>query len=262
MQTPVIALVFSMFLLSSCEFSSSSNEASGEVRQVSQAIQRDEVESVRTSIAISAGRLTVRGGANNLVDTEISFSNSDWEPEIEYTSSGNTGRLRIEQPETRGIDLNFNDEFTNDWLIQLNDEVVQDLELSVGAGETDIDLRGLQLNYVDIDAGVGEHSINLADTSVPRVNLNAGVGEVSVDLSGKWNNDLRAEFNGGIGELNLLLPADVGIRMEVNGALGAINAPELRKNGRVYTNELYGQSEYVLELEIKAGIGTVNVSLQ
>jgi len=254
----------SLFLLMSCEINTGSGEnaSDGELRQISQAIKLDQVETVRTNISMRAGRLTVKGGAENLVDTEIAYSNQDWEPEIAYTSSGNTGRLRIEQPEGSGINFNFNDNFTNDWNILLNDALVQDLDVSIGAGETELDLRGLRLSSLDIDAGVGEHSVNLANTSVPQLRLNAGVGEVNVDLSGAWNNDLEAAFNGGIGELNLLLPAGIGIRMEVSGALGSINAPDLNKNGSVYTNDLYGQSDHVMDLEVKAGIGSVNVRVE
>lgn len=253
-------LVFLLPLLVACEINTESKNNGG-IRQVSQTVEMDEAETVKTYISMKAGQLTVRGGAENLVDTDITFSHEDWQPEIEYTTTGNTGRLRIEQPDIRGINFNIGDDDANNWVIQLNDEVPQDLNLSIGAGETEIDLRALKLNSVNLDAGVGEHSLNLANTSVPDLQINAGVGEVSIDLSGEWRNDLDAEINGGIGELNLLLPRDIGIRVEVSGALGSVNAPELNKNGRVFTNDLYGESDYVLSLEVTAGIGSVNISL-
>lgn len=248
-------------LLAACDLKRESDNNGG-VRQLSQSIQKDEAETVKTHISMKAGKLTLKGGAENLVDTDITSSREDWQPEIEYTSTGKTGRLRIEQPDIQGFNLNFGENETNNWVIQLNDDLPQDLNLSIGAGETDLDLQGLQLNSVNIDAGVGEHHVNLASTSVPKLDINAGVGEVSVDLSGRWNNDLDAEINGGIGELNLLLPKDIGIRIEVSGALGSVNAPELNKDGRVFTNDLYGESEYVLNFEVKAGIGSVNVSIE
>lgn len=264
MKKKLILSAVSLIILASCEINTGSGNsaANGEVRQISQAIKMDEAETVKTDISMQAGRLTVKGGARNLVDTEISAGRKEWEPEIEYTLSGKTGRLRIEQPEADGINFNFNEDFVNDWNILLNDDIVQDIDFRIGAGETELDLRGLKLNSLKIDAGVGEHNINLFNTSVPQIRLNAGIGEVSVDLSGEWNNDLEAEFNGGIGELSLLLPAKVGIRVEVNGALGSINAPGLNKDGRVYTNDLYGKSEYLLDLEVKAGIGEVNIRLE
>lgn len=264
MKTKISISLAIVVLLSACEINTGSQEAgnNAEIRQISQAIKKDEAETVRTDISMRAGRLTVKGGAKNLVDTEIAFSRDEWEPEIEYTLSGKTGRLRIEQPEVSGINFNFDDNFVNDWTILLNEDIMQDIDFEIGAGETELDLRGLRLNSVDIDAGVGEHSINLSGTSVPQIRLNAGVGEVSVDLSGRWNNGMEAEFNGGIGELNLLLPSDIGIRMEVSGALGSINAPGLNKNGKVYTNDLYGDTEYVMDIEVTAGIGQVNVSVE
>lgn len=264
MKSTFTLCTIAMLLLAACEISTRSNEnaADGETQRISQAIPLDDAETVRANISIRAGRLTVKGGAENLVDTDISYSRAEWEPEIEYNLNGKTGRLRIAQPESEGINLNFNDNFVNDWNILLNDAIVQDIDFEIGAGETDLDLRGLRLNSVDIDAGVGEHSINLSGTSVPQIRVNAGVGEVSVDLSGQWDNDVEANFNGGIGELNLLLPSAIGIRMEVSGALGSINAPGLNKNGQVYTNDLYGDAEYVMEIEVTAGIGQVNVSVE
>ncbi len=254
-------LILLLPLMAACEFRSESNHDGG-TRQIAQSIKLDEVESVKTSISMKAGKLTVKGGATNMVDTDITSSREEWQPDIEYTSTGSTGRLHIEQPDFEGINFNFGDDESNNWLIQLNDDLTQDLDLNIGAGETDLDLRGLKLNSVNIDAGVGEHNINLANTSVPRLDINAGVGEISVDLSGQWNNDLDADIKGGIGELNLLLPKEIGIHIEVSGALGSVNAPELSKNGNEYTNDLYGKSDYVLSLEIKAGIGTVNVSVE
>lgn len=248
-------------LLAACDFRGESSHNGG-VRQLSQSIKMDEAEVIKTHISMKAGKLSVSGGAENLVDTDITSSREDWQPKIEYTSTGNTGRLRIEQPDIQGINFNFGENETNHWVIRLNDALPQDLDLQIGAGETELDLRGLKLNRVNIDAGVGEHSINLANTSVPELDINAGVGEISVDLSGQWTNDLDAEINGGIGELNLLLPQNIGIRIEVSGALGSVNAPELNKDGQTFTNELYGESEHLLNLEIKAGIGTVNVSIE
>lgn len=254
----------SIIFLNACGIRSTSEEetSGGPTQQMSQAIKRDKAETVRTNISMRAGTLVVRGGAENLVDTEISSNREEWKPEIEYTLNGKTGRLRIEQPESEGINFNINDDFVNNWNIQLNNDITQDLDVKIGAGETDLDLRGLQLNSIDIDAGVGEHNINLANTSIPQIRLNAGVGEISVDLTGQWDNDLEAEFNGGIGELNLILPNEAGIRMEVTGAIGSINAPGLDKDGRVYTNNNYRSGGHVMELEVKAGIGQVNVSLE
>ena len=264
MKRHTFLFVSCLLVLTSCEINTGSGEeaADGSTKQISQAIKKDDAERVRTTISMRAGRLMVKGGADNLVDTDISSNREEWKPEIEYTLSGKTGRLRIEQPESEGLNFNFNDDYVNDWDILLNENIAQDLDVKIGAGETTLDLRGMMLNSVKIDAGVGEHNINLSGTSVPELRLNAGVGEVSVNLTGKWNNDLIAEFNGGIGELNLILPSDMGIRMQVSGALGSINAPALEKNGRVYTNDLYGDSEYMIELEVTAGIGEVNLSLE
>ncbi|WKN31875.1 toast rack family protein [Porifericola rhodea] len=253
--------LLSLLICIACDSRSSSDQESTSLRQLNQTVKLDNAERIKASIKMGAGRLRVMGGAKNLVDTDISFTRESWEPRIEYTNNGTTGRLRIEQEELRGLNFNFGDEDENMWNIQLNNTVPYDLEVTMGAGESELDLRQLNLERLKIDAGVGEHEINLSGSSVPDLQINAGVGEVSVDLSGERKNNLYADINGGIGELNLLLPKGVGIRLEVNGALGSINAPGLSKDNDVYFNALYGQSEVEIELNVKAGIGSVNVSI-
>ncbi|MEM6842210.1 MAG: toast rack family protein [Bacteroidota bacterium] len=252
-------------LLSACDIPfSTAQEEAGDTRTITQQIGTKGAESVATTIEMKAGKLTVTGGAKQLMEADFTFNYDSWEPEISYETQDNTGFLTIEQPKLQNLNINLSDdEQVNEWVIQLNDDVLQDLSCNLGAGETNLDLRGLSLNSVDINAGVGEHTINLRDSSVPELDIKAGVGEVTLDLTGKWQNDLIADIKGGIGELNLSLPGTVGIRLEIAGGLGDVDVPNgFRKDGRVYTNDLYDTSDHRLEFEIKAGLGSINVEVE
>lgn len=254
-----------LFLLSACDISiNTSREEPGETQTVTQSIDAKGARSVSTSIEMKAGKLTVTGGANKLMDADFTFNYDSWEPDISYETQDENGFLTIEQPDLKSFNINFDeDEQVNEWVVQLNDNILQDLSCNMGAGETELDLRGLTLNSVNISAGVGEHTINLHNSSVPELDIQAGVGEVSVDLSGEWNNDLDAEIKGGIGELNLILPSDVGIRLRIAGGLGSVDMPRgFTKDGRTYTNEQYKTAEYRLEFDIKAGMGSINVEVE
>ncbi len=210
---------------------------------------------------MGAGTLLVTGGADQLMEADFEYNRESWRPEISFEQNDSRGNLFIEQPDlTDDLNINLGDDQRNEWRIRLSDQVLLDLECEIGAGETDLDLQGLKLTSVDIDAGVGQHSIILTDTDLPELRIDAGVGEVNIDLRGAWNNNLRADINGGIGALNLQVPADVGVRLEVSGALGSVNVPlDYVKDGATYTNAAYEQAEYRIEVDVAAGLGSIEV---
>ncbi len=256
-----VLLVLSV-LTTACSIRSDSNqEEPTELRTLSESVARNDVDRLTTRISIGAGKLLVTGGADELMEADFEYSQEDWEPEIDFQSDGIEGQLSIDQPGlTDDLNFNFGNNQRNEWRIRLNDEVLQTLECRMGAGESELDLRGLALRRVDIDAGVGEHEIMLANTSLPELTLDVGVGEVTLDLSGAWKNNLRAEIDGGIGELNLKVPADVGVRLDVSGGLGSVDVPpSYTKDGNTYVNEAYQGSEYRLEIDVDAGIGSIDV---
>lgn len=260
-----ISYLFNLLLLASCDINiNTSREEPIDTQTLSQTIKANGAESVSTSIKMKAGKLIVTGGASELMNADFTYNYESWEPEISYETEDDLGFLTVEQPKMESININFDgDDDINEWVIQLNNDVLQDLSCNLGAGETDLDLRGLSLNSVDINAGVGEHTINLQDCSLPELDIQAGVGEVSIDLTGEWRNDLEADIKGGIGELNLSLPGTVGIRLKIAGGLGEVDVPgNFQKDGRTYTNDLYDNVEYRLEFDIKAGLGSINVEVE
>lgn len=264
MKTSLLVFLSLLLLctLTACDLRFGSNEeADSEEHTLTKNIQAN-VQMVNTNISMKAGKLMVTGGAKDMMEADIKYSREAWKPQIYFSEDGQTGQLSIEQPDM-SVDLNLNiDEDMNTWTIKLNDRIQQNFYCEIGAGQTDLDLRGMNFNRVRIDAGVGDHRINLKDTSVPEIEINAGVGQVFLDISGQWRNSLDAEIKGGIGELNLILPADAGIRLNVNGGLGDVHAPELNRNERTYTNDLYGKATHSLEINIKAGMGSIKVSLE
>ncbi len=259
------SVLFSLVLLgaaTSCGIRADNNqEESTELRTLTETIARDSIDRLTTRISIGAGKLLVTAGADQLMEADFEYNQESWKPEIDFQSSGDKGQLSISQPDlTDDFNFNFGDKQHNEWSIRLNNDVLQTLECRMGAGESELDLRGLTLRRVDIDAGVGEHEIILANTSLPELTVDVGVGEVTIDLSGTWKNHLRAEIDGGIGELNLKVPTNVGVRLDVSGGLGSVDVPPgYTKDGNVYINEAYQDAEYRLEIDVDAGIGSIEV---
>ncbi|QHT71390.1 DUF4097 family beta strand repeat protein [Rhodocytophaga rosea] len=230
------------------------------VKKYTQNVEPQGATSVQMQFTQSAGTLKMSGGATtHLMEGVFTMTNQAWKPEISFTNQNNKGTLIVKQP--GGKNVNMDDGDSNDWQVRLNNSIPMDMELTVGAGQSTVDLRNTKLSKLHLKAGAGDFTVNLANTSVPTLDIDAGVGEMKLDLSGKWSNNLEAEINGGIGEITLKLPRKTGVRVKVNG-LGSIGHEGFKKEEGYYVNESYKKTSSTLQIEINCGLGSVNLELE
>ena len=88
-----------------------------------------------------------------------------------------------------------------------------------------------------------------------------GAGRTTIDLTGAYDSDLVASIQGGVGRATVLLPSEVGVRVEAQGGLGEINTEGLQKEGEAYVNDAYGDSEVTLDVDIQGGVGQINLEV-
>lgn len=93
------------------------------------------------------------------------------------------------------------------------------------------------------------------------LNITAGAGGGTVDLSGDWQADLEASIRVSVGRITLIVPKAVGVRVDIVGGLGDVNAPGLTRYGKAYINDAYGNSAVTLDIGIMGGVGQLNVEL-
>jgi hypothetical protein len=231
----------------------------GKLQTESQVVELGGAESVRVEIWMGAGKLDVAGGAGGLLDADFTYNVAEFKPEVAYSSNV----LTIRQPDVEGrASLWDLDDYRYEWDLRLNDSVAMDMSIDVGAGAADLKLGSLSLTKLDIEAGAGDVTVDLAGaSSLARLNIGIGAGEVAVDLSGDWQVDLDAEIKGGVGKATLRLPRGVGVRVDVEGGLGKVNASGLKKDGDAYVNDAYGESEVTLRIDVQAGVGEIDLEL-
>ena len=210
----------------------------GELRTDSHSIDLGDAESVTVDLKMGAGELTIAGGADALVEADFTYNVADWKPVVDYSVSGERGKLSIQQPEVQKWGV---DSYRYEWGLRFNDGVPIDLNVVLGAGKSLLDMRHLSLTKLD---------------------LKMGVGDVELDLRGEREQDLDVTIRGGVGEATVRLPKDVGVRVKVTGGLGTVNAEGLRRDGDVYVNEAYGESSATIILDIEGGVGEINLEVQ
>ncbi len=230
----------------------------GELQTESQSVELGDAESVRVAIAMGAGELAVAGGADELLEADFTYNVAELKPEVTY--SGGTLNVRNPDVDVGVTSLWDMDDYRNEWDLRLNDDVPMDMSIEVGAGRSDLTLGSLALTSLGIETGAGEVTVDLTGApSLTRLDLKMGVGALLMDLTGDWTDDLNANISSGVGELTLRLPGSVGVRVDVEGGLGAVSASNLAKDGDTFTNDAYGESEVTLRFDIEAGVGEINL---
>jgi len=68
--------------------------------------------------------------------------------------------------------------------------------------------------------------------------------------------------DGGIGSGILYLPENIGVRVHVDGGIGSISAKGMNKDGKVYTNDAYGNTDVSIDIDVDAGIGSIDLILK
>jgi hypothetical protein len=236
MKRLAMLLVVASVFLSSC---AAREQQVGEMQHESRSIQPEDATSVRAHLMMGAGELKVSGAADALMEADFSYNVSDWKPEVGYDMvGGDTGELSVEQGSSEGVRLGG--DARNEWDLRFNDDVPADLVVQMGAGESDLDLDSLTLTGLD---------------------LQMGAGKTKVDLTGDYTRGFEARIEGGVGEATVLVPSEVGVRVRAEGGLGKINAEGFRREDQAYVNDAYGDSEVTLEVDVRGGVGQINLQV-
>ncbi len=224
-------------------------------------IEVGDAQVVNATIEVSFGDITLTGGATKLMEGEFRYSSPEWKPLISYQVKNAVGELNVEIPTNINFSLfSFKDKKYKT-IMHLSDDLPMNLFFKVGAGKSQLDLASMELETLSIEAGIGEMVIGLeGNTSLSRLNVKIGVGEATIDLRGKWTQDLDSRIISGLGQVTILLPQNIGVKVETKRGIGSIDASNLNVSGNIYTNQQFGKTDSTLNIYLESGIGKVNLN--
>ena len=158
------------------------------------------------------------------------------ELDVSYSESG--GRANLEIGVESAFSVGIFQSSEEEWNVGLNPRVVYDLDLSLGVGESTVDLTRLEMSGGRLDVGVGRTEVRLPD-------------------SGRFT----LAVNGGVGELRIIAPRDIALRAEVDTGIGSFNNnSRMRSVGDgVYQTEGFATAEDAITLIVNVGIGSVTI---
>ncbi len=168
--------------------------------------------------------------------------------------------------------------------LTLTDQVPMDLELEFGAVRADMDLGGLRLRALNLATGASEAELRvsaanpetmesvrfavgaaslrareLGRLNADEITLEAGVGDVRLDFSGLRRDDTRIRAEMGVGNLEIRIPSEAGIRLTRQSFLTSLDAPELVRRDDAFFSSNWEASTMRVTIEVDAAFGKVSV---
>jgi hypothetical protein len=123
------------------------------------------------------------------------------------------------------------------WDLGLNPGLPLQLDVSLGAGESDVDLTGLMVSGLKMNMGVGLTQVTLPD-------------------KGRF----QAKIDSAIGQTVVVIPAGMAARVRVSTGIGGSQLPaDYRHQDSTYTSPGYESADNRVDLEVNQAIGSITI---
>ena len=219
-------------------------------------VPRDGARSASVKLEVP-GDLRVHPGSCSLVKARARYDaeRADARADFEIDESGHgTVVLAIEKRFAPSTETELD--------VCLSTELPLEVLASVGAGDANIDLSGVQLRDFDAASGTGDTHVDFGDASVAgaEMSIGTGTGDLTVDAKrATWTGKNSLKIDAGTGDVTVYLPRGIGVRVSVDRGVGGLAIRGLEKEGDVYVNGLSSSAEDRLDVDIDTGVGDVTV---
>lgn len=236
---------------------------------------------VHVRLAYGAGTLRVRPADDaTLYDVQLRYDASRVDPTVEWRPESRTLRVqtRLESmrlPAGDGASLTLG----------LSRHAPLDLNVQLGAVSAELDLSGLKVRSLDFSSGASDATVRFdtaATTPLDRVSLqvgagtlrmeglghaqvrqleaSGGVGELVLDFAGAWTGDVDVDLSLAIGQATLVVPADVGVRVEASAQwLNRLELPGFVRDGDRLEKPGYAVARRKLRVTLNSVLGRLRV---
>jgi hypothetical protein len=162
-----------------------------------------------------------------------------------------------------------------------------DLTLKFGAAQAELELGGLSLRRANIETGASQTTVSfstpnqvacsdlsftvgaaefavaqLGNSRCSTISLEGGVGQMVLDFTGEWQTgqDTRVTVSIRLGEVELRIPRDLGVRLDVDRFLAAVDRAGFVKRGSAYYTPNYGAAPVKIAIDVSAVLGNIDVT--
>lgn len=152
----------------------------------------------------------------------------------------------------------FFDHGRDAWELTLPEAAIDDLSLTVNAGDGRADLSGTTIRRLAVTANAADVAIDATGSSVTELSGVVNVGSLSIRLPA--DGDLGGTLNVNGGRLQVCTPPGLGLRITTTGGFGEqVTVGGLRQAGSEWQSSNYGSATHRADLDLTVNLGSVEI---
>jgi len=237
----------------------------------------------RLDFAAGALRLAA-GRPNELYRMDVLYDGERYEPVSDFDAARGNVTLGLRAAGDGGIRVVSKRQLGQTASVTFSPRSDLALAVALGAVDGDLDLGGLRLTSLDLEAGASRATVRfsqpngarcrdavlssgaaeltvlgLGNSRCDRIAFEGGVGRVTLDFSGTWTSSSHVSVKMALGQVELRLPRQVGVRLTLDKFLATFEAEGLVRRGNAYVSPGYDQAARHLDIDITTAVGGVTL---
>jgi hypothetical protein len=259
-----------------------------EMTDINQSQPLSKEKTLSADINLNVGSLEVSGSDDlaSLYSLDLEYDKANSQPDINYSSDagGEEGRLSFALRDSGKTGVRTSSQDTK-LRINFSNLIPLDVKLSMGVGESRLNLSGGRLTRLEFQSGVGstkissydpnsvscEHihikngvgemnAVGLGNMNFRSLEYEGGVGEANIDFTGEWKQDADIKIQVGVGAVTLKMPRNIGVRVDApKSFLSGLHLDRFNKVDNLYYSDNYDAAKIRISIHIVTGIGECRI---
>jgi hypothetical protein len=245
----------------------------------------ERMPALAVAVEFGAGYLSL--GPNDegmLYDAELRYDQDRAAPQHRYDVAGHRLELRLRPIGNAGVRVTNREQLAQRASLTLAPSIPLALDVTVGAGEGEIELGGLRVQSavfntfatrtiirasrpngiacetLDLNSGAAEViTEHLGNLRCAEIRFEGGVGETTLDLTGRWTSTLRVQAKQALGNLKLVLPKDAGVRIVLDRTLTTFEPTGFTREGNAWVTPGFRSAVRTIQVDITTAVGGIEV---
>jgi len=236
---------------------------------------------LRATVEFGAGELSLGPGkAGMLYSAEMRYDQERAAPQHRFDPQGPQLDLRLRPIGNAGVRVTNREQLAQRAVVTFAPGIPLDLDVTLGAGEGQIELGGLKVKRaairsvatrtvirvdrpnamacetLDLDGGAAEvYTEKLGNLRCAEIRFDGGMGQTRLDLTGRWTSTLRLSAKQALGTLTLVLPKDAGVRIVLDRTLSSFEPTGFTKDGNAWVSAGFASAPRTVLVDVTSAVG-------